>query len=138
MFNHHSISPCYLRAYICFTYEKLSLYNASIFLILASNFSKKKKDKCHEILVCFYIAQVCLTCQSFLSLVTLNYRNTFVHLYIGTIISIYTVFIAVYVISNMNNIYKFQDYWRIFTIVRAWIKTQSNKMYAFFNFVINS
>ena len=47
------------------------------------------------------------------------YRKTFVCLCRQTISRIYTIFNTVHAISDINNIYQFQDLWRIFTRVRV-------------------
>ena len=47
------------------------------------------------------------------------YRKTFVCLCRQTISRIYTIFNTVHAMSGINNIYQFQDIWRIFTRVRV-------------------
>ena len=54
------------------------------------------------------------------------YRKTFGCLCRQTICRIYTIFNPVHAMSDINNIYQFQDIWRIFTRVRAWTDGQTD------------
>ena len=60
------------------------------------------------------------------------YRKTFVCLCRQIVSRIYTIFNPVYAMSDINNLYKFQDISRIFTKVRAWTDRQTNRMHKHF------
>ena len=47
------------------------------------------------------------------------YRKTFVCLCRQTISRTYTIFYTVHAMSDINNMYQFQDIWRIFTRVKS-------------------
>ena len=78
--------------------------------------------------------------KNFLPIRPYRYRKTFVCLCRQTLRPIHTIFKTVYSISDINNIDQFQDIWRIFTRVRAYIDRQTDKLNAeiIFNFVGNS
>ena len=44
----------------------------------------------------------------------------------------------VYAMSDMNNIYQFQDGWRIFRRVRAWTDKQANQIQKYFSTLLES
>ena len=68
--------------------------------------------------------------------------KNFVCLYRQTIRRIYTIFNMVHAMLDMNNIYQFQDIWRIFTRVRArtdrWTDGQTNWMHKLFSSLLEN
>ena len=70
------------------------------------------------------------------------YRKTFVCLCRQTISRIYTIFNTVHAMSDINNIYQFQNIWRILTRVRAWTygqtDRQTNRMHKHFSTLLES
>ena len=70
------------------------------------------------------------------------YQKTFVCLCRRTVNPTYTIFNTVHAISDMSNIFKFQNIWRIFTRVRArtdgQTDRQTNRMHKHFSTLFES
>ena len=66
------------------------------------------------------------------------YRKNFVCLCRQTISRMFNVFNEVHAMSDMNNIYQFQDIWKIFTRVRARSDRQTNRMHKHFSTLLES